>query len=109
MPSTAFKYRISKVSRSSESHRTRRGRRRQPSMRDGTCGRGTRTLAPESRHIVAFLPSGTTSHAAVNTLQVSLYGVDVRARLTRPARVKGFRSRVFLGWHRSVAPGGGSG
>ena len=63
---------------------------------DGTCGRWTPTLARESRHIVAFLLSGTTSRAAVLTsLEFRLFGVHVRARLSRPARVKGFCPRDF--------------
>src|SRR5258708_6016519 len=83
MPPAAFTYRIFGDSGGRASRPARRQQLRKLNTRDGTCGRGTRTLAPESRHIVAFLLSGTTSRAAVNTLQVSWSGVDVRARLTR--------------------------
>src|SRR4029079_7808776 len=41
-----------------------------------------RTLAPESRHIVAFLPSGTTSRAAT-LIPSTLCGVHVRSARQR--------------------------
>src|ERR1700741_2407959 len=44
------------------------------------------TLAPESRHIVAFPSSGTTSRAADLTPEDLLFGVNVRARITRARR-----------------------
>ena len=59
-----------------------------------------RTLAPESRHIVAFGLSGTTSRAAVLIPGVLVSGVHVRARSSRPAKVKGF---CVLGFFRDLA------
>src|SRR5262245_26638096 len=44
------------------------------------------TLAPESRHIVAFLSSGTTSRAAKITPKYLLCSVNVRARIIRARR-----------------------
>src|SRR6476660_4033903 len=72
MPPAAFKYRIFSDSGGRDRHTVRRQQLHQRTTRDGTCGRETRTLAPESRHIVSFLLSGTTSRAAVNTVQVAL-------------------------------------
>jgi hypothetical protein len=43
-----------------------------------------RTLAPESRHIVAFELSGTTSRAAELILLVVVFGVNVVARFFAP-------------------------
>src|SRR5258708_19866700 len=64
------------------------------------------TLAPESRHIVASGLSGTTSRAAVLISRVHLYGVHVRARLSRPARAKGFWPQGYLRFGiASAAPG----
>jgi len=45
-----------------------------------------RTLAPESRHIVAFELSDTTSRAAVLIPRVLVSSVHVRSRISRPAR-----------------------
>jgi len=53
------------------------------------------TLARESRHIVAFGLSGTTSRAAVVILIRPVFGVNVRARFPRPATVKGFCLQGF--------------
>src|SRR6266481_573883 len=63
-----------------------------------------RTLARESRHIVAFGLSGTTSRAAVLIPGVLVISVHVRARQSRSARVKGFCVLGFFEiWHRSTA------
>jgi hypothetical protein len=53
------------------------------------------TLARESRHIVAFGLSGTTSRAAVVILTRPVFGVNARARIPRPARAKGFCPQGF--------------
>src|SRR4051812_12427029 len=45
---------------------------------DGTVDAPTRTLAPETRHIVACPLLGTTSRAAVLILEVQPFGVHVR-------------------------------
>src|SRR6266436_6301104 len=58
------------------------------------------TLARESRHIVAFGLSGTTSRAAVLIPGVLVPSVHVRARLSRSARVKGF---CVLGFFKDLA------
>src|SRR3954452_18410793 len=64
-----------------------------------------RTLAPESRHIVASWLSGTTSRAAVLIPRVPLSSVHVRARLLRPARAKGFCPQGYPGFGiASAAP-----
>src|SRR3954471_10555546 len=64
-----------------------------------------RTLAPESRHIVAFWLSGTTSRAAVLIPRVPLFGVTFGRRFSRPATAKGFCPQGYLGFGiASAAP-----
>src|SRR5215470_12991973 len=62
------------------------------------------TLAPESRHIVAFLSSGTTSRAAKITPKYLLCGVNVRARITRARRGLRDSARRDFGDLASPAP-----
>src|SRR3984957_11454273 len=54
------------------------------------------TLAPESRHIVASQTSDTTSRAVGSAPQSRQYLRNVRARISRPARAKGFCRKGFL-------------
>src|SRR5258705_10145083 len=55
-----------------------------------------RTLAPESRHIVAFELSGTTSRAAVLIPGVGSVQRTRSGAFSRPASVKGFCPQGFL-------------
>src|SRR5262245_18558539 len=66
------------------------------------------TLAPESRHIVAFPSSGTTSRAAYLTPKYLFCSVNVRARITRARRgLRDSARRDFLDWPRTPPPQGG--
>ena len=62
--------------------------------------------ARESRHIVAFGLSDTTSRAAVLILRVLMYRRKRSGASSRPASLKGFwRHGFFEAWHRRTAPG----
>jgi hypothetical protein len=55
----------------------------------------SRTLARESRHIVAFEPLSTISRAAVLIFNGPVSGVNARSLCMRPARAKGFCRQGF--------------
>src|SRR6266581_449703 len=64
----------------------------------------SQTLARESRHIVSFGLSGTTSRAAVLILTRPSVRRKRKARIPRPARAKGFCLQGFLrDWSRIAA------
>jgi len=55
----------------------------------------TRTLAGESRHIVALPPLGTISRCGDFKLEIPRYGVNAWSLSVRRARVKGFCRQGF--------------